>query len=97
MLKKISVGLIGLAILSVNAQTYNLQGVVTNSSGAPISGAIVSLAKLGISDTTGADGKFAFIGTSTKKVPAFLPQTNHISLKNNVLQFDLSASTSMKI
>ena len=67
MLKKISAFLIGLAILTVNAQTYDLAGVVSNSKGEPISDAIVSLVGVGISDTTKADGKFEFKGTSTKK------------------------------
>lgn len=97
MLKKISAFLIGLAILTVNAQTYDLAGVVSNSKGEPISDAIVSLVGVGISDTTKADGKFEFKGTSTKKVRALIPQANNVSFKNNVLQFAISESTPMKI
>lgn len=97
MFKKTLLALIGLAILAVNAQNYDLEGVVSNSSGEPIADAVVSLVGIGISDTTDADGKFAFIGTSTKRVPAFVPQANNISFKNNVLQFSISESAPMKI
>jgi hypothetical protein len=45
MFKKISVGLVGLAIISANAQTVNLQGVVSNSSGKAIANATVSLVR----------------------------------------------------
>jgi len=97
MLKKIFVFLMGLAILTVNAQTYDLEGVVSNSSGEPIADAFVFLVGIGISDTTGADGKFEFKGTSTKRAPAFIPQANNISFKNNVLQFTINESAPMKI
>jgi dienelactone hydrolase len=48
-------------------------------------------------DTTGADGKYSFIGTSVKNLPAIVPQSNGISLKNNVLQFTLSAQSPLKV
>lgn len=97
MLKKISMGLIGMVILSANAQTYNLKGVVSNSNGEPIGEATVTAVMLGLSATTDADGKFSFIGTSTRKVHSFLPQTTNVSLKNNVLQFALGTASPMKV
>lgn len=97
MLKKVFVSLIGMVILSVNAQTVNLQGVVSNSKGEPIANAIVTAVKLKMSDTTGADGRFSFASTSTRKVLSILPPSTNISLKNNVLQFALSTPSPMKV
>lgn len=89
--------LITAAAFSVNAQTVNLQGIVSNTGGKPISGAIVSLVRQKMKDTTGADGKYSFISTAVKKLPAIVPQSNDISLKNNVVQFTLSAQSPMKV
>ncbi len=89
--------IIAVTVFSANTQTINLQGVVSNSGGKPISSAIVSLVRQNMKDTTGADGKYSFIGTSVKKLPAIVPQSNDISLKNNVLQFTLSTQSPMKV
>jgi poly(3-hydroxybutyrate) depolymerase len=97
MFKKMSVCLLGMAILCANAQTVNLQGVISNSGGKPIANAIVSLVRQKMTDTTGTDGKYAFIGTSVRKLPNIVPQTSDISLKNNVLQFALSTASPMKV
>ena len=77
---------IAVMIFSLNAQTINLQGVVSDTDGKPISGAIVSLVVNNLKDTTNAEGKFSFISTSVKKMPA-IPHQNNISLKNNLIQF----------
>ncbi len=97
MFKKMSMNLLGVAVLYANAQMINLQGVVSNSSGKPISNAIVSLVRQKMMDTTGADGKYSFISTAVKKVPAIVPQTSNISLNNSVLQFALSTQSPMKV
>jgi hypothetical protein len=89
---------IAVTVFSANTQTINLQGVVSNSDGKPISSAIVSLVRQNMKDTTGADGKYSFIGgTSVKNLPAIVPQSNDISLKNNVVQFALSTQSPIKI
>ena len=89
--------IIAVTVFSANAQTINLQGVVSNSGGKPISSAIVSLVRLNMKDTTGADGKYAFISTSVKNLPAIVPEANALSLKNNVVQFTLSAQSPLKV
>ncbi|MBN1577419.1 MAG: hypothetical protein JW913_12755 [Chitinispirillaceae bacterium] len=81
----------------VFTQTINLQGVVSNSGGEPISGAIVSLVLQNMKDTTGADGKYSFISTSVKDLPAIVPQSSDISFKNDVLQFTLSTQSPVKV
>lgn len=88
---------IAVIVFSANTQTIDLQGVVSNSTGKPISSAIVSLVRQNMKDTTGADGKYSFIGTSVKKLPAIVPQSNGISLKNDVLQFTLSTQSPLKV
>ncbi len=97
MFKKMSVCLVGLAIISADAQTINLQGVVSNIGGKPIANAIVSLVRQKMKDTTGTDGKFSFISTSVKKLSAIVPQANDISLTNDVLQFTLNTPSPMKV
>lgn len=90
--------IIAVTVFSASTQTINLQGVVSNSGGNPIFNAIVSLVDQNMNDTTDANGKFSFIsGTFVKKLPAMVPQSNDISLKNNVLQFSLSTQSPMKV
>ena len=83
--------------LTVNAQTINLSGIVSNSSGQPINKAVVALVRLGIKDTTSADGKYSFSGAVGIKLPAIVPQTREISINNGVLQFTLNNSSPVKI
>ncbi len=84
-------------VLAVSAQTVNLRGTVSNSAGKAISGAIVTLARQKMKDTTGTDGKYAFASTSIRALPAILPQNNDISLNNDVLQFSIATPSPMKI
>lgn len=88
---------IAVTVFLTNAQTINLQGVVSNTSGKPIPNAIVTLVGQNMKDTTGADGKFSFISTSAKKLPSIVPQTNDISLVNDILQFTVSTPSPIKI
>ena len=89
--------IIAVTVFCASTQTVDLQGVVSNTSGKPISNAIVSLVLQKMKDTTGADGKYSFTSTSVKKLPDIVPQTNNISLKNDVLQFALSKPSPMKV
>jgi hypothetical protein len=89
--------IIAVTVFCASTQTVNLQGVVSNSSGKPIANAIVTLVLQKMKDTTGADGKYSFTSTSVKKLPDIVPQTNNISLKNDILQFTLSKPSPMKV
>jgi len=82
---------------SASTQTVNLQGVVSNSGAKPISGAIVSLVRQNMKDTTGADGKYSFMSTSINQLPAIVPKSNDISLKKNVVEFSLSTQSPIKV
>ncbi|NLD95335.1 MAG: hypothetical protein GX639_22015 [Fibrobacter sp.] len=97
MIKKMSLSLIGFAILSLNAQTINLQGVVSNAAGKPVSNAVVSLVRQKLKDTTGTDGKYSFVSTSVRKLSPIVPQMNDIDLNNGVLQFKLSTQSPVKV
>lgn len=97
MYQRIAVCLCMLIALTAKAQSINLQGVISNSGGNPIANAVVSLVRQKLVDTTGADGKYAFIGTAVIKLPAIVPQANDISLSNDVLQFSLNATSPMKV
>jgi hypothetical protein len=64
--------IIGLAVLiglSANAQTINLQGVVSNTGGQPIDKAVVTLVQQKMKDTTGTDGKYSFTGGISAILP----------------------------
>jgi hypothetical protein len=89
--------LFAVTVFSANTQTINLQGVVSNSGGKPISNAIVSLVRQKMKDTTDADGKFSFSGTTVANLPAIVPQSTNIFLRNKSLQFDLSTQAPLKI
>jgi hypothetical protein len=89
--------IIGVTAFWASTQTINLQGVVSNSSGKAISGAVVLLVRQNMKDTTDTDGKYSFSGTSVKHLPAIVPQSNDIALKNNVLQLTLRAQSPLKV
>lgn len=91
------VSVILFAGLTVSAQTINLKGVVSNNAGKPISGAIVSLARQKLKDTTGTDGKYAFVATGIRNLPAIVPHINDISLNHDVLQFSIATPSPMKV
>jgi poly(3-hydroxybutyrate) depolymerase len=84
-------------VFTANTQTVNLQGTISNSGGKPVNGAIVSLVRQNMKDTTGTDGKFSFAGTSVNNLPAIVPHSSEVSFLNNVLQFDLNSSSSLKL
>jgi predicted esterase len=74
--------------LLAGAQTVNLRGAVTSGGGKPVSGAIVTLLKMNLKDTTGADGTYAI----TKTITGISPRSSGdgiISLSGGVLEFEL--------
>jgi poly(3-hydroxybutyrate) depolymerase len=83
--------------LTANAQTINLAGVVSNTTGQPIANAIVTLVGQGMKDTTGTDGKYSLAKTVAVQLPLLMPQSEEISMNNGVLQFSLSNSSPVKV
>lgn len=80
----------------VNAQTVNLRGTVSNGVGQPVSGAIVTLLKTGLKDTTGSDGIYSLVRMNT----AILPRSSgaeSISLTGGALEVELSEPSAVTI
>jgi len=82
--------------LAVSAQTINLRGTISNSSGKAVPDAIVFLTQQKMADTTGADGIYSFT-SQVATLPAHVPHVNSISLKNDILQFALRAPSPVKV
>jgi hypothetical protein len=97
MFQRIAFCLAVLMGLTANAQTINLGGVVSNTTGKPIANAIVTLARQAMKDTTGTDGKFSFAKTVAVKLQALVLNTEEISITNGVVQFTLRNSSPVKV
>jgi hypothetical protein len=79
------------------AQSINLTGKVSNKSGTPISGAIVTLVTQKKKDTTDTQGNYAFTSTAvTNSIPAYSPR-NSISINNGVLSIGLATASPVEI
>jgi poly(3-hydroxybutyrate) depolymerase len=81
--------------LLAQAQTVNLRGTIS-SGGQPVSGAIVTLMKLGSKDTTGSDGAYSFSQSITALSPRS-PGAGSISLSGGVLEFSLAEPSAVAI
>jgi polyhydroxybutyrate depolymerase len=99
MIQRIAICLIiAIGLTVVNAQTtINLRGKVSNKAGNPVSNAIVTLVKQGISDTTGADGMYAIAGGTGVQLPLLMPQNQFISMSNGFVIFSLPAPSPVKV
>lgn len=97
MLKILSVGFVFFLCFTTSAQKISLQGKVTNSASQPISGAVVSLVRQNLKDTTGTDGKFSFDRTVAVSLPALIPHKEEIGFDNGIVQLSLNVSSSVKV
>lgn len=82
--------------LLAQAQTVNLRGKVTNSSGQGISGAIVTLVGQDLKDTTDGSGAYALVRTSSAVSPAS-PRHENIVFHRGGMELHLAAPASVKI
>jgi len=85
-----------LAGISVQAQTINLHGTVTNGGGQPVAGATVTLVGQKLKDTTGVDGTYSI----AKGVIAIAPRAaraGQVGLSGGVLEVDLIEPSPMQI
>jgi poly(3-hydroxybutyrate) depolymerase len=80
----------------VNAQTVNLRGTIS-SGGQPVSGAIVTLSKMGLKDTTGSDGAYAFSKSGSAISFPLSSGAGMISLSGGVLEFELAEASPVAI
>src|SRR5659263_216753 len=84
--------------LTVNAQTINLRGTVSNQAGKAITNAIVTLVNQGLKDTTGTDGAYIFSRITPVLSPiALIPQRQTILLDKGFLEFSLPKTALVKV
>jgi len=98
MYRRIALCLFMLIGLTLNAQTINVRGKVSNSTGKPIANALVSLMRQGLKDTTGTDGAYS-LAKSTAAVPpiALVPRLQTIVVEKGFLEFSLPHPSSVKV
>jgi len=97
MCRQMTFCLIFLIALTAGAQTINLRGTVSNSTGKPIANAIVTLAKQGLKDTTGADGAYSITKTTDIVLPLLIPGKEGIFLEEGILSFSITNPSPVKI
>jgi poly(3-hydroxybutyrate) depolymerase len=85
--------------LTVNAQTINVRGTVSNKAGKPIPNAIVTLVRQGLKDTTGTDGAYAISQSTAVELPFSAPEIEQIALNANrgILELSLTRSSPVKV
>lgn len=88
--------ILGIALV-ISAQSISVSGTVTNQSGKPISGAILTLVRQKLIDTSGTTGLYGFSGTTGTMVVPVLPNTDNIVMKNGVLSLRLTALAAVQI
>jgi hypothetical protein len=84
-------------MVSINAQTVNLRGTVSNNTGKPIAKAIVELVKQKLKDTTGADGAYSIAQSEVSVLPLLKPRNKLISLEKGVVTFSLPAASPVMV
>ncbi|MEO6095341.1 MAG: GDSL-type esterase/lipase family protein [Fibrobacteria bacterium] len=82
---------------SVQAQTVNVHGKVSNASGQPVANALVELANQKFKDTTGSDGSYSLTKPGVAIGPAQGAFTEGIRLDQGVLEFTLSQAAQVKV
>ena len=97
MCQRISFYLFIIVGLTVNAQTINLHGKVTNQEGKTVSNAIVELLGQGLKDTTGSDGLYSITNTTAAVLPPLVPRTEKIVLNKGVLELSLSNPSPVRV
>ena len=89
---------LGLAVSVLSAQTVSLTGKVSSKSGKAIAGAIVTLSKQKMVDTTDAAGAYSFNGgTSTRNPSLVLPGSEKISFANGIVALSLTQPAAVGI
>jgi hypothetical protein len=90
-------GMIVMSNVTINAETVNLMGKVSNTAGEPIANAIVTVVSQGLKDTTGADGIYTINSTPVLSPIKLLSQSRKIVLENGSLKFNLPEPSTVKV
>jgi hypothetical protein len=85
------------AIAVSAAQSVNLTGTISNQNGKPISGAIVTLARQTLKDTTGSNGIYAIASPTPVTTAPILPESEKSTITNGFLSISLTKPTSIRI
>jgi hypothetical protein len=89
---------LGLTVSVESAQPIGLSGTVTNKSGKPISGAIVTLSVQNLKDTTDAAGAYSINGGTFLTNPApILPNAEKISFTSGIFVLSLTKPARVRI
>ncbi len=77
------------------AQAVSISGIVTNQSGQPLPGVVVSLVSARLFDTTDAAGAYTLSGTPAQALPAnhAAAESNSVIFRNNKLQITSAKTT----
>jgi hypothetical protein len=75
--------------LTASAQSIALNGTISDAKGQPVSGAVVSLVRQNMKDTTGANGLYS-LGAPTGTISGLsIPKNDVIAIKGGVLSIQL--------
>jgi hypothetical protein len=86
------------AVFTASAtQTINLSGTVSNQSGKPISGAIVTLVRQTLTATTGTNGTYALSRTTAVDISPILPGTDDISISKGMVSLSLTKPARVRV
>ena len=84
--------------ITVNAQTVNLRGVVSNKMGRPIANAIVTLVGKGLKDTSATTtGAYSIAMTTAVQPPTWTVRTERVSLDGSILKLSLANPSPVKV
>jgi hypothetical protein len=83
--------------LTASAQSIALNGTISDAKGQPVSGAVVSLVRQNMKDTTGANGLYS-LGAPTGTISGLsIPKNDVIAIRGGVLSIQLRESTPVQI
>ncbi len=82
---------------TIDAQTINVHGFVSNKAGKPVSNAIVTLVRQGLRDTTGTDGAYSIVKTGIAVLPARVPDAGTILFDKGILELSLHKPSAVKV
>lgn len=87
-----------LIALTINAQTVNVRGKVTTQGGArPLPNATLTIISRSLSGKSDTSGAYLIQNSSSVKSPLQISRASEITLKNGVLEFNISQPKSLKV
>jgi poly(3-hydroxybutyrate) depolymerase len=97
MYRRIISGIFFLSVITLNAQTINLGGKITDTNGQPVANAVVILSGQGLKDTTESDGIFAITKNDVSVLTLSYQWDRRVSLNRGILEFTLPDPSPVKV